>query len=151
MLTQGKIYSFRFKLLFVLTFTFHVYLQIDDSECRHIYKTHIMYCVNLFLIFDEGVYVSRWCGLLTQITCRWKSLHDWKGPPNETSAKRGWSISYMIFVGIRRPLLQLMKTPFHSTYDLHEPPSNTLCEDEATKEGGRISMDTLNKKKSKAP
>jgi hypothetical protein len=33
-------YYIRSRIEFILAFTFYVYIQMDDNESRHIYKTH---------------------------------------------------------------------------------------------------------------
>jgi hypothetical protein len=48
--TQLTKYSLRPKKVFVLALDFNVYIQIDDDESRHIYKTYLKYCMNPLII-----------------------------------------------------------------------------------------------------
>lgn len=42
-----SIYSTRSEIIFMLALSFYVYIWMVNDEFRHVYKTHINYCMNL--------------------------------------------------------------------------------------------------------
>jgi hypothetical protein len=40
MIMHIVLYSIRSKIVFILALDIYVYIQLDDDECRHIYRTY---------------------------------------------------------------------------------------------------------------